>query len=103
MLDLGSTCSLLDASFARKIGVTGEPRKLDLSGIRERSLITSCRSVVQVSPGHQSAEIHKVENVWVVDKLNLPQIGVDMSQEKLRWTHLQDLDLPSVKGKKIAL
>ena len=104
MLDLGSTCSLLTERAAKQLALVGEPQQLNLSGIRECSVMTSQRACLEVSAvNHNMPIVHKVEGVWVVDKLNLPIVNVDMSRERHSWSHLNEIDLPSVKGKQIDL
>ena len=103
MLDMGSTCSLLCKSIADELGLIGETHQLDLSGIRERTLLTSSKVDVSLSSCQGSKRLLKIKGVWVVDKLNLPEISIDMSQEKNRWSHLNDLELPSVQGGKVQM
>jgi hypothetical protein len=51
------------------------------------------------------ANVFEIDNVFVVNKLNLPIVNVDMYVEKHRpsCAHLRDLDIPSVKGKQVTL
>jgi hypothetical protein len=103
MLDLGSTCSLLSDTVAQELGLEGETQSLNLSGIRECSLLSSQRVCLKISGSDETRVIHEVNGVWVVDRLNLPVVNVDMTKEKSKWSHLKELDLPSVKGKQVTL
>lgn len=101
MLDGGSTCSLLDKQLANQLGLVGKVQELDLSGIRERSLLSSERVNLSVSPSDNISERYSIRGAWVVDDLNLPTVNVDINKEKLKWHHLKDITFPTVNGKQI--
>jgi hypothetical protein len=78
MLDPGSTCSLLEEDISKQIGLKGKLQKLDLSGIRERNLLTSERVNLDIGPVNEPEIIQSIRGVWVVKELNLPVVNVDM-------------------------
>ena len=103
MLDLGSTCSLIEYRIADELGLDGPQERITLNGIQQRNSILSRKVSLSVSPLSNHAERWSVDHARTVEKLNLPNVTVDMSKERKRWPHLADLDLPSTKGSEVTV
>ncbi len=97
MLDMGNTCTLIQASVADKVGLTGPTEQMILNGVQQRSCIASRIVDFGVSSVANPTNPFTVSQARTVERLNLPKISIDMSKEKNRWPHLADLPLPPVK------
>jgi hypothetical protein len=97
MLDTGSTCTLIQASVANKVGLTGPTEQIILNGVQQRSCVASRIVGFGVSSVANPTYPFTVAQAKPVERLNLPKISIDMSKEKNRWPHLANLPPPPVK------
>ena len=103
MLDTGSTCSLLVADFARRLGLDGPLESVVLNGIQKTSELVTKRVNVQVSQVNDFGTQFDVNGVLVVDHLNVPEKKVKLKELQERWPHLSDLELTEVPGTQVTL
>ena len=73
MLDTGSTCSLLLADVAEKLGLDGPLEGVLLNGIQKTSELLTKRINVQVVPVNDFRTQFDVNGALVVDHLNVPE------------------------------
>ena len=87
MLDTGSTCSLLLADVAEKLGLDGPLENVVLNGIQKTSELMTKPVDVQVSQLNDFGTQFDVNGVLVVDHLNVPEKKVKLKelQERSRW------------------
>ena len=103
MLDTGSTCSLLLADVARRLGLDGPLESVVLNGIQKTSELVTKRVNVQVSQVNDFGTQFDVNGVLVVDHLNVPEKKVKLKELQERWPHLSDLELTEVAGTQVTL
>ena len=72
MLDTRSTCSLLLADVAEKLGLDDPLQSLLLSGIQKTSDLLTRHINIQVSPVNDFGTQHDLNGVLVVNHLNVP-------------------------------
>ncbi|CAB4029064.1 Hypothetical predicted protein [Paramuricea clavata] len=92
MLDLGSTCSLIQNDIANELGLDGPTEKTMLNGIQHRSSIFSKKVNFDISPSQNPNQRRTVDQARTVERLNLPKKRQDA------WPHLVDLPLPPIDG-----
>ncbi len=100
MLDNGSTCSLVLASVADKLGLEGSQERIVLNGIQGQSELISKQVSMQVSPVNKVSPRCDVSRALVVNSLNVPQKRVNLADLKSKWSHLKDLDIADVVARK---
>ena len=103
MLDTGSTCSLLLADVAEKLGLDGPLESVLLNGIQKTSELLTKRINVQVSPVNDFSTQFDVNGVLVVDHLNVPEKKMKLQELQIKWPHLSDLELTDVTGTQVTL
>ena len=103
MLDTGSTCSLLLADVAEKLGLDGPLESVLLNGIQKTSELLTKRINVQVSPLNDFGTQFDVNGVLVVDHLNVPEKKMKLQALQEKWPHLSDLELDEVAGNPVTL
>ena len=103
MLDTGSTCSLLLADVAKRLGLDGPVESVLLNGIQKTSELLTKRINVQVSPVNDFGTQYDVNGVLVVNHLNVPQKKVKLPELQEKWPHLSDLELTEVAGTQVTL
>ena len=74
MLDLGSTCSLIENRIADELGLDGPQDRITLNGIQQRNSILSRKVSLSVSPSSNHAERWSVDHARTVEQLNLPNV-----------------------------
>ena len=103
MLNTGSTCSLLLAGVAEKLGLDGPLENVVLNGIQKTSELTTQRVDVQVSQWNDFRTQFDVNGVLVIDHMNVPEKKVKLKELQERWPHLSDLELTEVTGTQVTL
>ena len=103
MMDTGSTCSLLLADVARRLGLNGPLENVVLNGIQKTSELTTKRVNVQVSQVNDFGTRFDVNGVLVVDHLNVPEKKIKLNELQERWPHLSDIELIEVAGTQVTL
>jgi len=103
MLDTGSTCSLLLADVAERLGLDGPSESVLLNGILKTSELLTKRINVQVSPVNDFSTQSDVNGVLVVDHLNVPKKKMKLPELQIKWPHLSDLELTEVTGTQVTL
>ena len=103
MLDTGSTCSLLLADVAEKLGLDGPLESVLLNGIQKTSELLTKHINVQVSPLNDFGTQFDVNGVLVVDHLNIPETKMKLQALQEKWPHLLDLELDEVAGNQVTL
>ena len=103
MLDTGSTCSLLLADVAEKLGLDGPLESVLLNGIQKTSELLTRRINIQVGPVNDFGTQYDVNGVLVVNHLNVPEKKVKLKELQERWPHLSDLELTEVVGTQVTL
>ena len=88
MLDNGSTCSLVLAAVADKLGLEGLQERVILNAIQGKSELNSKRVSMHVSPVNLVSPLYEVSRALVVDSLNVPQKKVNLVDLKSKWSHL---------------
>ena len=103
MLEKGSTCSLLLADVAEKLGLDGPLESVLLNGIQKKSELLTKRINVQVGPVNDFGTQFDVNGVLVVDHLNVPDKKMKLQELQEKWPHLSDLKLTEVAGTQVTL
>ena len=98
VLDTGSTCSLLLADVAERLGLDGAVESVLLNGIQKTSELLTKRINVQVSPVNDFGTQYDVNGVLVVNHLN-----VKLWELQEKWPHLSNLELTEVAGTQVTL
>ncbi|XP_068692553.1 uncharacterized protein [Montipora foliosa] len=103
MLDTGSTCSLLLADVAERLGLDGPVESVLLNGIQKTSELLTKRINIQVSPVNDFGTQYDVNGVLVVNHLNVPQKKVKLRELQEKWPHLSDLELTEFAGTQVTV
>mgnify|MGYP000509560529 FL=1 len=103
MLDTGSTCSLLLADVAEKLGLDGPLQSVLLNGIQKTSELLTKRINMQVGPVNDFGTQYDVNGVLVVNHLNVPEKNIKLQELQEKWSHLSDLKLNEVAGTQVTL
>ena len=103
MLDNGSTCSLVLAAVADKLGLEGLQERVILNAIQGKSELNSKRVSMHVSPVNLVSPLYEVSRALVVDSLNVPQKKVNLVDLKSKWSHLKDLNIPEASGCEVSM
>jgi len=103
MLDTGSTCSLLLADVAERLGLNGPSESVLLNGIQKASELLTKRINVQVSSVNDFSTQFDVNGALVVDHLNVPKTKMKLQELQIKWQHLSDLELTEVRGTQVTL
>ena len=103
MLDTGSTCSLLLANVAEKLGLDGPLESVLLNGIQKTFELLTKRINVQVGPVNDFGTQFDMNGVLVVDHLNVPKKKMKLQELQEKWPHLSDLKLAEVAGTQVTL
>jgi len=91
MLDTGSTCSLLLADVAERLGLDGPSERLLLNGIQKTSELLTKRINVQFSPVNDFSTQFDVNGVLVVDHLNVSKEKIKLQELQIKGPHLLEL------------
>jgi len=103
MLDTGSTCSLLLADVAEKLGLDGPLEGVLLNGIQKTSELLTKRINMQLGLVNDFGTQYDVNGVLVVNHLNVPEKKVKLQELQEKWPHLSDLELTEVAGTQVIL
>ena len=103
MLDNGSTCSLVLAAVADKLGLEGLQERVILNAIQGKSELNSKRVSMHVSPVNLVSPLYEVSRALVVDSLNVPHKKVNLVDLKSKWSHLKDLNIPEASGCEVSM
>jgi Putative peptidase (DUF1758) len=99
LLDSGSTCSLIEADVAQKIGVTGEVDPLKISGVHGMMSTDykSERVEFEIS-GTNEKQVFTMKNVRTVKRLGIPGQTTNIEKWAKKWEHLRNTDIQSLKN-----
>ena len=89
MLDTGSTCSLLLADVAEKLGLDGPLESVLLNGIQKTSELLTKRINMQFGPVNDFGTQYDVNGVLEVNHVNVPE-------KKVKLQELQEKGLKSL-------
>ena len=103
MLETGSTCSLLLADSAEKLGLDGPFESVLLNGIQKTSELLTKLINMQVGPVNDFGTQYDVNGVLLVNHLNVPEKKVKLQELQEKWPHLSDLELTEVAGTQVTL
>jgi len=102
-LDTGSTCSLLIADVAEKLGLDGPLKSVLVNGIQKTSELQTKHVKLQVSPVNDFGTQFAVNGVLVVDHLKVLEKKMKFQELQEKWPHLSDLELTEVAGTQVTL
>ena len=103
MLETGSTCSLLLADVAEKLGLDGPFESVLLNGIQKTSELLTKRINTQVGPVNDFGTQYDVNGVLLVNHLNVPEKKVKLQELQEKWPYLSSLELIEVTGTQVTL
>ena len=96
LLDLGSQVTLVTDDLCDRLGISGPSDGLILSTLNGSERLQSRRVCFTVQPVVTGGDKHEVRNAQTTPRLNVKNHHtMDWSQEKDKWPHLTDLQLPS--------
>ena len=103
MLDTGSTCRLLLADVAARLGLDGPSESVLLNEIQKTSELLTKRINVQVSPVNDFNTQFDVNGILVVDNLNVLKEKMKLQELHIKRPHFSDLELTEVTGTRVTL
>ena len=98
LLDLGSQVSLVTDHVASQLGITGPIETLRLGNINNTQVYPSQNVTFDIVPANTTEQpAYTVRNAQTTPRLNVSGYIMDWPQERSKWDHLRDLDLPNVR------
>ena len=103
MVDTGSDVTLLKSDIAKKLGLNGDYKNLQITNaISKTSELESKQVSFQVS-SESYPNFIDIGNAWVVSELDIKCQPINAFKLKNNLAHLRDLDLPPLNPGGVSL
>lgn len=96
-LDTGAGVSLIDETIADKLGLKGVTKTLKLTWTRNHTLQALSRNVQVDMHGYNGANL-KLDNIWTIKNLQLPEQSLQIEELKENHEYLRNLPVRGYKN-----
>lgn len=103
LLDNGSDMSLCAKDLAAQLGIEGKQRKFYLTTQERQDSPKFGQEISLIVEAIDGSDKIEIPRLWTVEKANASSHSIPADQDIRRWSHLQDINLPTIDETKIDL
>ncbi|XP_063967618.1 uncharacterized protein LOC129271341 [Lytechinus pictus] len=102
LLDEGSDISICSKDLVRDLGMTGSPRRIQLTTVNGVDSQQGEEVSLKVRDIHYKEELD-IPRVWTVKSLPLSDSLIPDNKDLLKWRHLRGIEFPSIDAREVKL
>jgi len=103
LLDNGSDVSLCAKDLAAQLGIEGKQRKFYLTTQERQDSPKFGQEISLIVEAIDGSDKIEIPRLWTIEKVNASSHSIPADQDIRRWSHLQDINLPTIDETKIDL